>query len=144
MHLIRQYRSLIVPVVSAFLAILWFIFDRHFEPVIVFLTATATSIVIYNQIKNDWVQRTSNYVYTLEIRNPIEKEIDSCVKAILDSELAIIKWKLYHHDGEFKALMMESSEKLDAKKLSKLTWEYKCKPYSVSLGNDVLWETEEM
>ena len=142
MHNFHRYRSLIVPSASALLALLWLIFAPSFEPAIVLIASLAASIVAYNQIKKDWTPRTNNYVYTIDIRSPVPEHIDACVRAILDSEPAIIKWKLYHHDGEFKALVAESIEKLKVEELPKLAWEHKCKPSSVSLGNEILWETK--
>lgn len=138
----HHHRSLIVPLASGVLAFLWLVFEPSFEPVIVLIASIAASIVSYNQIKKDWTPRTKNYIYKIQIRSPIPQDIDSCVNAVLDSEPAITKWKLYHHDGEFKDLVIESIEKLHAEELSELAWKHKCKPYSVSLGNEVLWETE--
>ena len=138
----HRYRSLIVPSASALLALLWLIFAPSFEPAIVLIASVAASIVAYNQIRKDWTPRTNNHVYRINVRSPIPEHIDACISAILDSEPAITKWKPYHHDGEFKALVVESIEKLNVEELPKLAWEHKCKPYSVSLGNDVLWETK--
>lgn len=138
----QRHRSLIVPSASVFIALLWLIFDPSFEPAIVLIASIAASIVAYNQIKKDWTPRTNNYVYRIHIRSPIPQDIDSCVSAILDSEPGITKWKLYHHDGEFKDLVVESIEKLNVEELSELAWKHKCKPYSVSLENEVLWKTK--
>ena len=138
----HRHRSLVVPLASAFLSLLWLIFDPSFEPAIVLIASIAASIVAYTQIKKDWTPRTTNYVYSIQIRSPIPHDFDSCVNAILESEPAIIKWKLYHHDGEFKDLVIESIEKLNSEEISKLAWKHKCKPYSVSLGNEILWETK--
>lgn len=131
-----------MPSASAFLALLWLLFDPAFEPVIVLLASVAASIVSFNQIKKDWIPRTNNFIYSLQIRNHLPEEINSCVNAILESEPAITRWKLYHHDGEFKDLVIESVQKLDAEELSKLAWKHRCKPYFVRLGNEVVWETD--
>jgi hypothetical protein len=142
MNKLRQYRSLIIPSITALLSLLWLIFEPSFEPVIVFIAALSTSLILYNQIKNDWTQRTNNYVYKIQIRSSIPKQIDACVNNILESEPSILKWKIYHHDGEFKDLILESIEKLNVEAIPNIAWQNKCKPYSVSLENKILWETE--
>jgi len=142
MKYFHRYRSLIVPIVSTVLSLLLLIFDLSFEPAITLIASIAASIVIYNQLKSDWTPRTNNLVYRIQIRNPDPQNINSCVNAILDSEPAILKWKLYHHDGEFKDLVIESSEKISAESLSEIAWKHKCKPYWVSLGDKILWETK--
>lgn len=142
MHNLKRYRSLFVPLASALLSLLWLIFDPSFEPAIVLIVSIAASIVAYTQIKNDWTPRTNNYIYSVQIRSPIPIDIDSCVNAILESEPGIIKWKLYHHDGEFKDLVLESMHKLNPEKMSELAWKHRCKPYSVALGSEIIWETD--
>ena len=144
MRTFHRHRSLVVPLSSTVLSLLWLIFDPSFEPAITLIASVAASMVVYSQIKNDWIPRTINLVYTIQIRSPHPQEIDSCVNAILESEPTIIKWKLYHHDGEFKDLVLESTEKMNPEELSRLAWKHKCKPYWVSLGNEKLWETEEI
>ena len=141
MNKLRRYRSLIVPSLTTLLSLLWLIFDPSFEPTIAFIVAFSASLISYNQIKNDWTLRTNNHVYKIQIRSPIPEQIDACVD-ILESEPSILKWKIYHHDGEFKDLVVESIEKLNVEAIPKIAWENKCKPYSVSLENKILWETD--
>jgi len=142
MQTFHRYRSLIVPLSSTILSLLWLIFDPSFEPAITLIASVAASIVVFYQIKNDWTPRTTNFVFTIQIRSPYPHEINSCVNAIIESEPAIIKWKLYHGDGEFKDLVFESTEKINPKELSRLAWEHNCKPYWVRRGNEIIWETE--
>lgn len=139
-----QYRSLLVPVLSAILSLLWLIFDLSFEPVITLIASISASLVVFYQIKKDWKQRTDNLLYTVQIRSPDLKKIDSCVKEILESDPAIIKWKIYHLDGEFKDLIIESIHKLDHKFVLSIVLKNECKPYRFSLGDEIIWETQSM
>jgi len=83
MRTFHRHRSLVVPLSSTILSLLWLIFDPSFEPAITLIASVAASIVVYSQIKNDWTPRTTNLVYTIQIRSPHPHEIDSCVNAIL-------------------------------------------------------------
>lgn len=142
MYKIRQYRSLVVPVVMVVLSALWFIFEPTFEPAITFVGSSTASIVTLNQIKNDWVQRTENHIYSFGFRGIASKDIDGCVEEAINLDPGITRWKLHHDDGEFKTLLLESIKKIDPQHLISAAKNNKCKPYTVILDSEIIWETK--
>ena len=138
---ISRNKAAVAQGLSSVLILVWFILNPSPEPAVAFLMSALATYLAFRQSAATWRGNIRGALYEIHYRGLSPTETEK-VPAYLMGHAFIVKWKIIHHDGEFKTLVLDSLDEISVSTVRTVTSDCRCKLYSVMRDGKKLWESE--